>query len=245
MYSIASRLIVVAALLLCASRAAAADPPADPTSDTPPPAAPDPALAEAKAHFDEGKNAYLAGDYAKAIREFQAAEAIRPSPILDYNIALGYDGLGDLSSALAWYQHYIETKPDAHNRDDVEQRIAAIKSALGPQRQPPPTENAPVPHAQQQMAPPAQQPPPVGQPLPQYPQPPQTRYGQYDPYGAAYYPPGRPQPAPPRRGRWWIAPVVMGAAAIVAIVVAASVRYGVGDQVVYGVPPAGGALVRF
>ena len=49
----------------------------------PAPAAPaaapgDDALNQAKTHFEAGKNAYNAGDYQTSIREFKAAEALRP-----------------------------------------------------------------------------------------------------------------------------------------------------------------------
>ena len=51
-------------------------------------------MAQAKQHFETGRNAYNAGDYVTAIREFKAAEELRPSPILDYNIGLANEKLG-------------------------------------------------------------------------------------------------------------------------------------------------------
>src|SRR5947209_3110375 len=54
----------------------------------------DDAMAQAKQHFETGRNAYNAGDYVTAIREFKAAEQLRPSPILDYNIGLANEKLG-------------------------------------------------------------------------------------------------------------------------------------------------------
>ena len=51
-------------------------------------------MAQAKQHFETGRNAYNAGDYVTAIREFKAAEALRPSPILAYNIGLANEKLG-------------------------------------------------------------------------------------------------------------------------------------------------------
>ncbi|MSP58883.1 MAG: tetratricopeptide repeat protein [Myxococcales bacterium] len=140
------RVLVVGMLLLGASAPVLAKP-AGTAKDGGP-------LAQAKAHFLKGREAYEAGDYIAAIREFQAAQALSPSPLLDYNIGLAQEQFGDRKQAVAHYRAYLEAKPDATNRPDVEQRIAALDPA------PPPTVD-PVP-----------EPPPVRRPdQPQRPRP--------------------------------------------------------------------------
>src|SRR5262249_25167517 len=94
--------------------------------DLPPPAAPpaglseDQILAQAKAHFEAGRAAYEAADYPRAVGEFQAAMALRPSPILEYNIGLALEGMGRNRAALKRYRSYLQQKPDAQNRKEVE-----------------------------------------------------------------------------------------------------------------------------
>src|SRR5688572_33186782 len=83
-------------------------------------------MTQAKAHFEAGKGAYLNKDYTGAIREFKAAQTLRPSPILDYNIGLAYEGLGKPRAATKYYRRYLEGKPDAPNRAEVEQKIAVL-----------------------------------------------------------------------------------------------------------------------
>src|SRR4051812_28893535 len=92
-------------------------------AENPPPQAPPPqqgavndeALVQAKQHFEAGRNAYNAGDYQTAIREFKAAEALRPSPILAYNIGLANEKLNKKRVALKYYKRYLEQMPSAPN----------------------------------------------------------------------------------------------------------------------------------
>ena len=196
----------------------------------------DPALAQAKAHFEAGRTAYLGGDYASAVREFEAAEVLRPSPILDYNIGLAYEGLGDARRAIDSYNRYLTQKPDAQNRADVEARVATLRRSAAPQ--------------------------PQQQPYPNQPQYPQQGY---DPYAGQqqgqYYPPPQPYTPPPvkRHSRWWIAPVVIGAV-VVTVVLVVALAYATTPSTVYekqspllsggangqpGIPPQAPALFRF
>jgi len=88
--------------------------PATPT--TPTPASDDATMAQAKQHFETGRNAYNAGDYVTAIREFKAAEQLRPSPILDYNIGLANEKLGKRRVAVKYDKRYLEEQPNASNK---------------------------------------------------------------------------------------------------------------------------------
>jgi hypothetical protein len=201
-------------------RAQAAQPQASAPGAAPPAPAPsseDPAMQAARQHFEGGRNAYNAGDYPAAIREFKAAEQLRPSPILDYNVGLANEKLGKRRVAVKYYRRYLELQPNAANKPEVEQRIATLEQEIA--AQPPPAAGsvpggtAPQPNA----AAPGGVEQPGEMPPAQAPAPP--RYG-YDPY--ASYPP--PAPAyvptykpPKKKSRWWIGLVVAGGIVVIAV----------------------------
>ena len=105
----------------------------------------DEALAQAKQHFEAGRNAYNAQDYITAIREFKAAEALRPSPLLAYNIGLANEKLGKRRVALKYYHRYLEQMPNAQNRPEVEGRIQQLEAEVASLPPPPPPGQAPPP----------------------------------------------------------------------------------------------------
>lgn len=80
----------------------------------------------ARQHYQNGQARYKANDLHAAILEFAAADAMVPSPILSYDIAVCHDKLGERDQAVARYREYLQRRPDAPNRSDVEQRIAAL-----------------------------------------------------------------------------------------------------------------------
>ncbi len=158
----------------------------------------DDTMNQAKMHFEAGKNAYNAGDYQNAIKEFKAAEALRPSPILDYNIALANEKLAKKRVAVKYYKRYLEGMPNATNRATVEASIAALEREISSQ----PAQ----PEPQTQDLPPTQ-PPPT-----------QPSYGSYDPYGNQGQPPiVPPQPPPKKKSYWWVALIVVGGVLLIMI----------------------------
>src|SRR5580698_5237687 len=103
------RLLVATALaLLVAAPVAQAqqDPQAPPPADAQ--QAQQPAdLQEALAHFNAGKDAFARADYATAVNEFKAAQQIKFSPKLDFNIAGAYEKLGNHPhTAAAYFRRY-------------------------------------------------------------------------------------------------------------------------------------------
>jgi tetratricopeptide (TPR) repeat protein len=171
-----------------------------PAPATAAPAPSDDALNQAKAHFEAGKNAYNAGDYQVAIREFKAAEALRPSPILDYNIGLANEKLNKKRVAVKYYKRYLEGMPTASNRAEVEGNIGRLESEIA--AAPPPAPNAPPAQVEQ----PADMPPPV---QPQQ----QPSYSSYDPYAASPNPyTVQPTHPPKKKSYWWVALIVVGGA---------------------------------
>jgi tetratricopeptide (TPR) repeat protein len=184
-----------------------------------PPPADDATMAQAKQHFETGRNAYNAGDYVTAIREFKQAEALRPSPILAYNIGLANEKLGKRRVAVKYYRRYLELQPNASNRAEVEGKISSLEAEIaanpGPAANTQPGGTAPQPGAATMQEQPGDM-PPVD---------PNARAGAqpsaYDPY-ASQAPPGAPQAKKPgrRRSLWWLGLVIPGAV-IVTIVIPA------------------------
>jgi len=203
-------------------------------AEAPPAAAPAPAaggedaaMAQAKTHFETGRNAYNAGDYVTAIREFKAAEALRPSPILDYNIGLANEKLGKRRVAVKYYKRYLELQPNAANKAEVEGKVASLEAEIAAQPVPPPGGTAPQPGAQpetQADMPPADpnaQPGAAAQPG-------------YDPY-ASTAPPGQPVAAKPakKKSYWWIGLIIGGAVTLTVVIAVVIWLYAVDTTTTY------------
>jgi iron complex outermembrane receptor protein len=90
----------------------------------------DDAREQAKGHFLEGRRLFAAGDYRAAIREFEAADRLAPSPLLSFNIGLAHDQLGERQEALRRYKAYLAQVPNAPNRDRVQAKINRIEGEL-------------------------------------------------------------------------------------------------------------------
>ena len=84
-------------------------------------------------HYRAGVAQFKAGQYAESIQEFRAADAIRPSPVLSFNIAQGYEKLADLPNARLAYQDYLRRAPGADDRQAVENTIASIDQKISQQ----------------------------------------------------------------------------------------------------------------
>jgi tetratricopeptide (TPR) repeat protein len=84
----------------------------------------------ARQHFAAGEALFAKERYAEAMAEFAQADAIIPSPVNSYNIALCHDRLGDVSAAVREYRAYLDALPEAPNRSEVEARIAALRAIL-------------------------------------------------------------------------------------------------------------------
>lgn len=197
-------------------------PPPNAAAPAPPPSSDDATMAQAKQHFEAGRAAYNNADYAGAIREFKAAEQLRPSPILDYNIGLSNEKLGKKRVAVRYYRRYLSLQPNAKNKDEVDQRINALESQIA--QEPPPATTAQPGGTAPQQNPTAEQPgdmPPPDNGQVQQPPP----NGGYDPYGAQ---PPVTTPPPPKKKKslWWIGLIIGGAVTITVLIIVLSVVYG-------------------
>jgi tetratricopeptide (TPR) repeat protein len=80
--------------------------------------------------FDEGAKAYREGRFQDAVQHLERAYALNPDPLLLYNLARAYEGLGADASALDAYGRYLEQSPRAKDREVVQKRIETLRGRL-------------------------------------------------------------------------------------------------------------------
>lgn len=85
-------------------------------------------------HYKRALSAYQGKEYARAIREFQAAYKVRQVPKILIDIGQVYRKLGMASTALRFYEHYLRVQPNppADVRKDVERYIMLTQAMLEP-----------------------------------------------------------------------------------------------------------------
>jgi tetratricopeptide (TPR) repeat protein len=115
------RLLLLAALLAFLGAGARADPPANPSTDP---------AAAARAAYRKGADLYKDGKYREAIAQFEAADRLKPSPALQFNIGQSWEKLGDPAAALAAFARYLRADPGAPNRESVQRSVKALESRL-------------------------------------------------------------------------------------------------------------------
>lgn len=103
--------------------------PAKTKSAPPPPAAADPTQ-KAKEAFQTAQRLYKEARYADAIVKFEEAYALKPSPVLFFNIGKCHEQLGDVPKALRSYRDYLRLAPDAKDKDTVSDAIANLERRL-------------------------------------------------------------------------------------------------------------------
>jgi tetratricopeptide (TPR) repeat protein len=91
---------------------------------------PDPNIERARTHVKEGIAYYNDGRYDDAVREMEAAYALKPLPDLQYNLAQCYERLGKLPEAVKAYQTYLEGKAGAEDRAEVTRRIGNLEERI-------------------------------------------------------------------------------------------------------------------
>lgn len=90
-------------------------------------------------HLDTGVAAYRAGDYATALREFEAARRLVPDKANPYRwLGLTYVQLGDCTRALLAFETFLQrVPPDDERVAEVTQRRDACERAPKPSVAPP------------------------------------------------------------------------------------------------------------
>ncbi|NUP07422.1 MAG: tetratricopeptide repeat protein [Polyangiaceae bacterium] len=80
--------------------------------------------------FEQAETEYQAGRFAKAVELLLEAQRIGPDPVLHYNLARAYEGMGDLERALASYKAYLDADPSSKDRGATEARIKSLEQLL-------------------------------------------------------------------------------------------------------------------
>jgi len=92
--------------------------------------------AAARSHYEAGKAKLDAKDYAGALKEFQSANALIPTPQALEKIALCYDGMNDVPNALKAFELFIEKAKDSERLApelmSARERVEALRVAPVP-----------------------------------------------------------------------------------------------------------------
>lgn len=80
--------------------------------------------------FGKGREAFKASKFQESIDLIKEAYALEPAPVLLYNLAKAYEGLGDLENATATYEKYLAEEKDIPDRAAIEEKVRNFKKAL-------------------------------------------------------------------------------------------------------------------
>lgn len=116
----------------------------------------DAATDEARGAFAAGQAAYSAGRFAEALGYFERAYELTREPDLLFNIATVHDRLRHDAQALEAYRGYLEARPDAEDRANIEARIAVLEEAARSETPAPPAEVEPDAEPEPQAEPEAE-----------------------------------------------------------------------------------------
>ncbi|MSP60594.1 MAG: PEGA domain-containing protein [Myxococcales bacterium] len=84
----------------------------------------------AKAHFSTGQGYFDAGRYGPAVNQFLEAYKLSHRIDLLYNIALCYEKLDDPGRLTTYLKHYLEARPTAPERVEIEAKLYRLASRV-------------------------------------------------------------------------------------------------------------------
>lgn len=91
--------------------------------------------ADAKRLFISGTRHFDLTEYDAALNDYKEGYRKKDDPVFLYNIAQCYRLLNKNDDALRFYRSYLNRKPDAVNRAEVETKIAQLQQAIAAQEQ--------------------------------------------------------------------------------------------------------------
>jgi tetratricopeptide (TPR) repeat protein len=86
----------------------------------------------ARAHYKAGVSYFDEGQYARALGEFESAARFSPRPELEYNIGRCHEMLGESDLAIARFKRYLELRPNAPDRAEVDERLKRLQKRVRP-----------------------------------------------------------------------------------------------------------------
>lgn len=84
-------------------------------------------LAEARSLFDQGNTAADEGRYADAVTAFERSMQLRPSPVVQYNLAMAYRGVGRLLDAITAFERYLANPGARATRESLAETQRALE----------------------------------------------------------------------------------------------------------------------
>jgi tetratricopeptide (TPR) repeat protein len=84
--------------------------------------------------FSQSEAAYQDGRFDEAARLLEQAYGMHKEPVLLYNLARAYEGMGELEKAVTAYRGYIEGSPEARDRGAITRRIETLEKQLADQK---------------------------------------------------------------------------------------------------------------
>lgn len=85
---------------------------------------------QAREQARQGRTLYEEGRYQDALEAYRAAFELAPAPGVLFNLGQCYRHLGDMASALEYYERYLSESPTAANRPAVEALIEQCRTQL-------------------------------------------------------------------------------------------------------------------
>jgi hypothetical protein len=92
---------------------------------------------KARQLFQQGSKYYDLGQFDKAIEAWQQGYDQKPDPGFLYNIAQAHRQKQDAAKAIFFYKGYLRNSPKAHNRAEVDKKIAELQKQLDAGTPPP------------------------------------------------------------------------------------------------------------
>ena len=89
--------------------------------------------AQAKKHFDKAQVYYRQANFRKALEEYRKANELRTHHALVFNMAQCHRQLGEHKKALFMYRLFLTEKPDAPNKQEIQQWISQLKLKIAEQ----------------------------------------------------------------------------------------------------------------
>ncbi len=86
--------------------------------------------AAARRLYEAGTKHYNVGEYREALEAFKAAYFAKSDPVFLFNMGQCYRQLGEPDGAAREYRAYLRERPNAANRAEVEEFIAAAEREL-------------------------------------------------------------------------------------------------------------------
>jgi tetratricopeptide (TPR) repeat protein len=85
---------------------------------------------QAEERFQLAQEHYRNGRFAESVEILLELRKSFPDPILLYNLARSYEGLGENEKAIEAYEQYLKEAPDTEDKGAVEQRVTTLRQQI-------------------------------------------------------------------------------------------------------------------